>query len=102
MGELQVYQVVLLVLAIWLVVALELQLSTLIRYAVDLVDWQVVAFRGALMFLGTVVVVRYVFEVNPWVLVVGWLVLDVAATANTIYIRSRVRRKITLPRDPED
>lgn len=101
MGELQVYQVVLLVLAIWLVVALALQLPILVRYAVELVDWQVVAFRGALLFLGAVVVVRYELEVSPWVLVVGWLVLDVAATANTNYIRSRVRRKITLPHEED-
>lgn len=90
-SELQPHQWALLVLFIWLALAMALQLPALIRSARDGVDWQVVGFRGALLFLGGVTIVRYVFDLSPWLFVVGMFVLDVAATLNTIYIRSRAR-----------
>ena len=99
MVSLQVYQVVILALSIWLAVALIIQLPILIQAAEDATDWQVVAFRGALFFLAVVVSVRYVFDISPWVIAAGWLVLDVAATANTIYIYNRVTRQ--LPNIPQ-
>jgi hypothetical protein len=91
MPDLQLYQVVLFGLSLWLAAALALQLPLLIRAARDGIDWQVVAFRGALLFLSVVVAVRYVIDFSPWSLVVGWLVLDLAASANTLYIWSRTR-----------
>lgn len=89
MTNLESYQVALLVLAVWLVLALAGQMHPLIRSARDGVDWQVVMFRGALLFMGAVVAIRYLFDVSPWLIVAGWFALDVAATLNTIFIRSR-------------
>lgn len=89
--DLQPHQWAVLVLFCWLVLAIALQLPVLIRSARDGVDWQVVSFRGALLFLSGVAVVEYVFDLTPWLFVVGMLVLDVAATMNTVYIRRRAR-----------
>lgn len=91
MSDLHPHQVAILVLAFWLAIALALQLPPLIRFARDGVDWEVVGFRASLTFLAVLVVLQYVFEVNPWLLVVGWLVLDLTASANTLYIRRRAR-----------
>lgn len=85
------YQVAIFFCAVWLVVALAGQLPVLIRHARGATDWQVVLFRGALGMLATAVVLRYFFDLNPWIIVVGWLALDIAATLNTIYIRRRAR-----------
>lgn len=89
MSDLTPQQWILLILAIWLAVALALQLPVLARAADAFVDWQVVLFRASLLFLATMVSIRYVFDVSPWFIIVGWFVLDVAATCNTVYIRSR-------------
>ena len=96
------YQVAVFLCAVWLVVALALQLPILIRtsrpsllaallHPAESADWQVVMFRASLLGLATAVVVRYFFNLNPWIIVFGWLTLDVAATLNTIYIRHRAR-----------
>lgn len=92
MDNLELYQTVILFLALWLVIALVGEVPVLTRSAENGADWQVVLFRGALLFLAAVVAARYVFDISPWAIAAGWFVLDVAATANTIYIRSRRER----------
>ena len=91
MRDLQPYQWAMLVLFCWLALAMVLQLPALIRSARDGVDWLVVSFRGALLFLAGVVIVEYVFDLSPWLFVIGMFVLDVAAILNTVYIRRRAR-----------
>lgn len=93
------FQAALLVLAVWLVLALGPQLPILITHARDAADWEVVAFRGALLLLGATVALRYFFDLTPWIIVVGWLVLDVAATLNTVYIWRRARNGHATGRD---
>lgn len=93
MTDLQPYQLVILILAIWLVVALIVQIPFLIRSARTRADWEVVAFRASLLFLALTVALRYVFDLSPWLIAFGWLVLDLAATGNTLYIWRRMRER---------
>ena len=91
MSHLTLYQLTLLILSVWLVLALAPQIPILARSATGFVDWSVVGFRASLLLLGACVALRYFFDLTPWIIVVGWLVLDVSATINTVYIVQRSR-----------
>jgi hypothetical protein len=85
------YQLAIFALAVWLVVSLLPQVIVLAKRAEGIADWEVVTFRASLLALGICVAARYFFDLTPWVIVAGWLALDISSTLNTIYIISRAR-----------
>lgn len=93
--ELTPYATALLILSAWLVLALAPQIPILARTSRSVIDWSVVGFRGSLLLLGACVFVSYFFDITRWLIVAAWLVLDVSATFNAVYIVRRAHEENT-------
>lgn len=87
------------IMAIWLVISLVPQVLFMAsRRDKEFIDYSVIAFRFALGILAATVLAYRVFDVPAWITLIGWFILDMASTVQTVYMGYQVRKSSHSPR----